>query len=176
MNSNRSGVVCFILGVLMLGSLPACTGMPDGVEPVTGFDKSRYLGLWHEIARLDHSFERDLVDVTADYALREDGAVRVVNSGTDSGTGERRSAEGHAKFVGDDTTAHLKVSFFGPFYGSYIVFELDPDYQYAFVAGYNLDYLWLLTREPEISDEVRSKFISRAQSLGFATDQLVWLH
>ena len=80
MNSNRSGVVCFILGVLMLGSLPACTGMPDGVEPVTGFDKSRYLGLWHEIARLDHSFERDLVDVTADYALREDGAVRVVIS------------------------------------------------------------------------------------------------
>ncbi len=162
--------------LLFLVVLSACTGMPDGVEPVTGFDKSRYLGRWHEIARLDHSFERDLVDVTAEYSLRDDGNVRVVNSGTDSGTGERKVAEGHAKFVGDDTTAHLKVSFFGPFYGSYVVFELDPDYQYAFVAGYNTDYLWLLAREPDISEEVRDKFIARARALGFPTDELVWLH
>ena len=111
--------------LLILTALSACTGMPDGVEPVTGFDKSRYLGTWHEIARLDHSFERDLVDVKAEYSLRDDGAVRVINSGTDSETGERKVAEGHAKFVGDDGTAHLKVSFFGPFYGSYIVFELS---------------------------------------------------
>jgi len=162
--------------LLLLVVLSACTGMPDGVEPVTGFDKSRYLGRWHEIARLDHSFERDLVDVTAEYSLRDDGNVRVVNSGTDSGTGERKVAEGHAKFVGDDTTAHLKVSFFGPFYGSYVVFELDPNYQYAFVAGYNTDYLWLLAREPDISEEVRNKFIARARGLGFPTDELVWLH
>ena len=162
--------------LLFLVALSACTGMPDGVEPVTGFDKSRYLGRWHEIARLDHSFERDLVDVTAEYSLRDDGNVRVVNSGTDSGTGERKVAEGHAKFVGDDTTAHLKVSFFGPFYGSYVVFELDPDYQYAFVAGYNTDYLWLLAREPDISEEVRDKFIARARALGFPTEELVWLH
>jgi len=162
--------------LLLLVALSACTGMPDGVEPVTGFDKSRYLGRWHEIARLDHSFERDLVDVTAEYSLRDDGNVRVVNSGTDSGTGERKVAEGHAKFVGDDTTAHLKVSFFGPFYGSYVVFELDPNYQYAFVAGYNTDYLWLLAREPDISEEVRNKFIARARGLGFPTDELVWLH
>jgi len=162
--------------LLLLVALSACTGMPDGVEPVTGFDKSRYLGRWHEIARLDHSFERNLVDVTAEYSLRDDGNVRVVNSGTDSGTGERKVAEGHAKFVGDDTTAHLKVSFFGPFYGSYVVFELDSDYQYAFVAGYNTDYLWLLAREPDISEEVRDKFIARARALGFPTDELVWLH
>ena len=162
--------------LLFLVALSACTGMPDGVEPVTGFDKSRYLGRWHEIARLDHSFERDLVDVTAEYSLRDDGNVRVVNSGTDSGTGQRKVAEGHAKFVGDDTTAHLKVSFFGPFYGSYVVFELDPDYQYAFVAGYNTDYLWLLAREPDISEEVRDKFIARARALGFPTGELVWLH
>ena len=162
--------------LLFLVFLSACTGMPDGVEPVTGFDKSRYLGRWHEIARLDHSFERDLVDVTAEYSLRDDGNVRVVNSGTDSGTGERKVAEGHAKFVGDDTTAHLKVSFFGPFYGSYVVFELDSDYQYAFVAGYNTDYLWLLAREPDISEEVRDQFIARASALGFPTDELVWLH
>ena len=162
--------------LLILTALSACTGMPEGVEPVTGFDKSRYLGTWHEIARLDHSFERDLVDVTAEYSLRDDGAVRVINSGTDSTTGERKVAEGHAKFVGDDGTAHLKVSFFGPFYGSYIVFELDPDYRYAFVAGYNTDYLWLLARDTDISDDTRQLFTDRAQTLGFAVDDLVWLH
>ena len=165
-----------ILGLLCLGLLSACTGMPEGVEPVTGFDKSRYLGTWHEIARLDHSFERDLVDVTAEYSLRDDGAVRVINSGTDSTTGERKVAEGHAKFVGDDGTAHLKVSFFGPFYGSYIVFELDPDYRYAFVAGYNTNYLWLLARETNVSEDIRKRFTDRAGDLGFAVDDLVWLH
>ena len=162
--------------LLILTALSACTGMPDGVEPVTGFDKSRYLGTWHEIARLDHSFERDLVDVKAEYSLRDDGAVRVINSGTDSTTGERKVAEGHAKFVGDDGTAHLKVSFFGPFYGSYIVFELDPDYRYAFVAGYNTNYLWLLARETNISEDTRKRFTDRARALGFAIDDLVWLH
>ena len=162
--------------LLILTALSACTGMPDGVEPVTGFDKSRYLGTWHEIARLDHSFERDLVDVKAEYSLRDDGAVRVINSGTDSETGERKVAEGHAKFVGDDGTAHLKVSFFGPFYGSYIVFELDPDYRYAFVAGYNTNYLWLLARETNISEDTRKRFTDRARALGFAVDDLVWLH
>ena len=162
--------------LLILTALSACTGIPDGVEPVTGFDKSRYLGTWHEIARLDHSFERDLVDVKAEYSLRDDGAVRVINSGTDSTTGERKVAEGHAKFVGDDGTAHLKVSFFGPFYGSYIVFELDPDYRYAFVAGYNTNYLWLLARETNISEDTRKRFTDRARALGFAVDDLVWLH
>ena len=162
--------------LLILTALSACTGMPDGVEPVTGFDKSRYLGTWHEIARLDHSFERDLVDVKAEYSLRDDGAVRVINSGTDSTTGERKVAEGHAKFVGDDGTAHLKVSFFGPFYGSYIVFELDPDYRYAFVAGYNTNYLWLLARETNISEDIRKRFTDRAGDLGFAVNDLVWLH
>ena len=162
--------------LLILTALSACTGMPDGVEPVTGFDKSRYLGTWHEIARLDHSFERDLVDVKAEYSLRDDGAVRVINSGTDSTTGERKVAEGHAKFVGDDGTAHLKVSFFGPFYGSYIVFELDPEYRYAFVAGYNTNYLWLLARETNISEDTRKRFTDRARALGFAVDNLVWLH
>ena len=162
--------------LLILTALSACTGMPDGVEPVTGFDKSRYLGTWHEIARLDHSFERDLVDVKAEYSLRDDGAVRVINSGTDSETGERKVAEGHAKFVGDDGTAHPKVSFFGPFYGSYIVFELDPDYRYAFVAGYNTNYLWLLARETNISEDIRKRFTDRAGDLGFAVNDLVWLH
>ena len=166
---------CALLLALLTG-LAACTGVPDGVEPVSGFEQEKYLGKWHEIARLDHSFERNLVDVTAEYSPGEDGAIRVVNSGTDSSSGERKVAEGRAKFVGDESVAHLKVSFFGPFYGSYVVFELDPEYRYAYVAGYNTDYLWLLAREPGVSDELRADFVSRARDLGFAVEELEWLH
>lgn len=166
----------FALALGLVTALAACTGVPDGVEPVAGFEQEKYLGKWYEIARLDHSFERNLVDVTAEYSPGEDGAIRVVNSGTDSSSGERKVAEGRAKFVGDKSVAHLKVSFFGPFYGSYVVFELDPEYRYAYVAGYNTDYLWLLAREPGVSDEVRTDFVSRARDLGFAVEELEWLH
>ena len=128
----------------LLSLLVSCTGLPDGVEPVTGFDKQRYLGTWHEIARLDHSFERGLEQVTATYAVRDDGAISVLNRGYDIEDQQWRQAEGVAKPVSSDDVAHLKVSFFGPFYGTYAVFELADDYSHAFVAGFNTDYLWLL--------------------------------
>jgi Bacterial lipocalin len=154
--------------------MTACTGVPDGVEPVTGFDKNRYLGRWHEIARLDHSFERGLTAITAEYSLRDDGMIRVVNSGTRIDNGERDVAEGKAAFVGADDTAHLKVSFFGPFYGSYVVFELGSNYDYAFVAGPTTDYLWLLAREPQVDDDLKQRFVTRASALGFDIDDLIW--
>lgn len=157
------------------GMLLGCTGMPEGVEPVTGFDAERYLGEWHEVARLDHSFERDLIEVTAQYSRRDDGGIRVLNSGTHRLSGERKQAEGKAYFVGDSAVGHLKVSFFGPFYGSYIVFELGDNYDYAFVAGFNTDYLWLLAREPSVTPAVKQRFLERATTLGFDTEKLIWL-
>lgn len=164
----RAGVLCVLL-------LSACTGLPDGVTPVTGFNAERYLGTWHEIARLDHSFERDLERVTATYGINEDASISVVNKGFNTEKGEWRQAEGIAKPMGAEDVAHLKVSFFGPFYGTYAVFELADDYSYAFVAGYNTDYLWLLAREPEIDPEVRDLFVTRSQQLGFDTSQLIWV-
>ena len=84
--------------------------------------------------------------------------------------------EGKAYFVSDENTGHLKVSFFGPFYGSYVVFELDrQDYQYAFVAGYNKSYLWLLARSPQVSDELVARFVKKAGELGFDTDRLIFV-
>jgi len=160
--------------IACLMALAACTGVPDGVAPVVDFDKTRYLGTWHEIARLDHSFERGLIDVTAECSVNEDGSIRVLNSGMDESSGERRSAEGRAVFVAEEDLAHLKVSFFGPFYASYIVFELDPDYRYAYVSGFNKDYLWLLARDPKVSDEIREDFVERAVALGFSTENLIW--
>jgi apolipoprotein D and lipocalin family protein len=166
------GVMLALLAVPLTG----CLGMPEGVTPVSNFDAERYLGRWYEIARLDHRFERDLVNVTAEYSRRDDGAIRVVNRGFKAGEGEWDSVDGVARFVGAESEGHLKVSFFGPFYGSYIVFELDEaDYSHAFVAGFNHDYLWLLAREPVVSEELRQSFMDAASSRGFDTSGIIWV-
>ena len=157
-------------------ALAGCLGMPEGVEPVGDFDAQRYLGRWYEIARLDHSFERGLSNVTAEYSRRDDGAIRVVNRGFDTDEGQWSDIEGKARFVGAEDEAYLKVSFFGPFYGSYVVFGLDREgYNYAFVSGFNRDYLWLLAREPVVSPAVREAFVREAQARGFDTAGLIWV-
>lgn len=161
-----------LLGVLLSG----CLGMPDNVQPVKQFELERYLGKWYEIARLDHSFERGLENVTATYTLRDDGGVNVLNRGFDPEQGEWREAEGKAYFVDDSDSAYLKVSFFGPFYGSYIVFELDKyDYQYAFVAGPDHSYLWLLARTVQPPKPVIDRFLQAAQERGFDLSELVFV-
>ncbi|SHO56355.1 lipocalin family protein [Vibrio quintilis] len=156
--------------------LSGCTGMPDSVEPVRGFELNRYLGTWYEIARLDHSFERGLEKVTATYQLRDDGGVSVLNKGFSPEKNTWKEAEGRAYFVESADRGYLKVSFFGPFFGSYIVFGLDHEqYQYAFVSGPDTSYLWLLSRSPEVSPEVRQTFVDMSQQLGFDTNQLIWV-
>ncbi|QBY03663.1 lipocalin [Thalassotalea sp. HSM 43] len=164
-----------ILTALLLANLFACTGLPDKVEPVNDFALTPYLGTWYEIARLDHSFERDLHQVTATYDVASDGSVTVTNKGFDKQDGEWQQAIGTAKFVDSETVGHLKVSFFGPFYSSYVVFYLDSDYQHAFVSGFNHNYLWLLSRTPEISQQLKTQFVAMAKSKGFDTKQLIWV-
>ncbi|WP_020161923.1 lipocalin family protein [Cycloclasticus pugetii] len=157
--------------------LSGCVGIPEGVKPVENFQLERYLGTWHEIARLDHSFERGLSKVTADYSLREDGGINVVNRGFSADNNAWQEAQGKAYFVNDADEGHLKVSFFGPFYGSYIVFELDAvGYQYAFISGPDKDYLWLLARTPTVKPEVIDRFISMSKSIGFDTSALIFVH
>lgn len=164
----RTALVIALLPFVVSG----CVSTPPGVEPVENFELDRYLGKWYEIARLDHSFERGLHNVTAEYSMREDGGVRVLNRGYSREKGWNE-AEGKAYFVEEPDRAFLKVSFFGPFYGSYIVFELDEDYEYAFVSGPKTSYLWLLARQPEVTDEVMQRFRSRAGELGFDLDELI---
>lgn len=169
-NTARRATAFLLAGVLLGG----CLGMPEGVQPVRGFELQRYLGSWYEIARLDHSFERGLTRVTAEYSLRDDGGVRVVNRGYSTDDSEWREAVGKAYFVEDEDLGYLKVSFFGPFYGSYVVFELDQEgYQYAFISGPDTSYLWLLARTPTVNVAVLQRFIERAQELGFDTDELI---
>lgn len=97
----------------------------------------------------------------------------MINRGYNAEEGEWQEAEGRAKFVGDSNVGHLKVSFFGPFYGSYVVFGLDEDYSTAYLTGYNRDYLWLMSRTPEVSDEVLEAFRERAEAEGFELGELI---
>lgn len=159
-----------VLAVLLLSG---CTGLPKGVQPVAGFELDRYLGTWYEIARLDHRFERGLSRVTAEYSARPDGGVKVVNRGYSERKKRFSEATGKAYFVGQSDSGHLKVSFFGPFYASYVVFSLDDNYQQAFVSGNNRKYLWFLSRSPEVSDADMQRFKARATELGFALDKLI---
>ncbi len=155
--------------------LSACATVPDGINPVGGFELERYLGLWHEIARLDHSFERGLIKVTAEYSLRADGGVRVLNRGFDPVKNVWKQAEGRAYFAGPRDTGSLKVSFFRPFYGGYNVIELDKgSYSYAMVAGLDRSYLWILARDPAPPAAVVEKLVARARELGFETDKLIF--
>ncbi|MCO7191210.1 lipocalin family protein [Pseudoalteromonas sp. XMcav2-N] len=161
---------------MMAFILSSCLGMPQGVQPVNNFELNRYLGKWYEIARLDHSFERGLSRVTAQYSMREDGGVKVINRGFNAEENQWREAEGKAFFVNQDDEAYLKVSFFGPFYGAYVVFELDhQNYQYAFVSGPDTDFLWLLSRTPEVDQAIIDKFVSMASERGFDTKSLIFV-
>lgn len=156
--------------------LSGCLGMPDGISPVAEFELDKYLGKWYEIARLDHSFERGLDNVTAEYSLRARGGVQVVNRGFSTTKNKWKQADGKAYFVGSNNEGYLKVSFFGPFYGSYVVFELDKEnYQYAFVTSSNTSYLWFLSRTPDVSEELKARFVQSARELGFNTDNLIFV-
>lgn len=155
--------------------LSSCTGIPEGIKPVSGFELERYLGQWYEIARLDHSFEEGMQAVTATYSMRNDGGVKVLNAGFLLNKNTWKQAEGKAYFVDNEDIAHLKVSFFGPFYGSYIVFELGENYDYAFVTSTNKSFLWLLSREPVIEEELQQRFINSAATLGYDTNDLIWV-
>ncbi len=148
--------------------------MPKNVKPVKPFDLNRYLGKWYEIARLDHSFERGMEQVTAEYSLRDDGGVLVKNRGFLTKEQQWKEAQGKAFFVEKADEGYLKVSFFGPFYGSYVIFELDKEnYQYAFVSGPDTSYLWLLARTPTVDPKLTARFAEQARQLGFAADKLI---
>ncbi len=156
--------------------LASCMGMPDKVQPVENFELQRYLGTWYEVARLDHSFERGLEQVTAEYTLKDNGTVEVRNRGFDTEDREWNEAVGKAKLAAEPDQGYLKVSFFGPFYSSYVIFELGKDYDYAFVSGFNNDYLWLLSRTPIIDDALKQRFLTEAASKGFNVDEVIFVN
>ncbi len=162
--------------IIIIVILSGCSGIPDGIEPIKGFEINRYLGKWYEIARFDHSFERGLSNVSAEYSLRDDGDIRVINRGYNVKKGKWSQAEGRAKFIGSPDVGSLKVSFFGPFYGGYNIVELDKkNYQYVMIVGNDRSYLWILSRMPTLDTNIKQKLIQKAKRLGFPVDQLIYV-
>jgi apolipoprotein D and lipocalin family protein len=159
---------------LMLFGLLGCAQIPKGITAIEGFDAQRYLGTWYEIARLDQSFERGLMNVTATYSLKEDGGLRVVNRGYDPALNKWKEAEGRAYFVSGPDVGRLKVSFFRPFYGGYNIIEIDkPDYSYVLLCGNDRSSLWIMARQPELSEQVIASLKQKAKTLGFDTNALI---
>ena len=158
----------------MMG-LFSCATIPKGAEAVKPFDKEKYLGKWYEIARLDFKFERNLNNTTASYSLNDNGTIKVDNQGYNTKKEEWTQAIGKAKFVGDDDIAKLKVSFFGPFYSGYNVIAIDKEYKYALVAGESLKYLWILSRETVIPEDVKNEYLKMAEEIGYNTSELIWV-
>ncbi len=176
-NARKTG---YLMTILLLFFLAGCTSIPDGVTPVNNFQKDKYLGTWYEIARLDHSFERGLEQVTASYSVKTDGGIKVLNKGYNTEEGVWDEAEGKAYFVAQENVGHLKVSFFGPFYASYIIASLSSvneqeQYEYALITGPDTDYLWILSRTPVLQKDVLNELVSQAKEYGFATEKLIYV-
>ena len=166
-----------VTGVAIALTLVACKSPtpPKGVKPISNFEASRYLGKWYEVARLENRFERGLEQVTATYGERSDGGISVLNRGFDPVKNKWNESEGKAYFTGEPTTAALKVSFFGPFYGGYHVAALDPDYRWALVVGPDRSYAWILARDKTLNAQTRDDILSRAKALGLDTDAFIWV-
>jgi apolipoprotein D and lipocalin family protein len=162
------------MGILAL-LFGSCSTIPEGVTAVRTFDKTKYLGKWYEIARFDFKFERGLNNTTAQYSMNEDGTIKVVNRGYNYEKKKWEEATGVAKFVGESDVAMLKVSFFRPFYAGYNVIAIDNEYKYALVCGNKLSYLWILSRETTIPEDIKQNYLAIAKKLGFDTSALIWV-
>ena len=162
----RSGWLTAALMMLFTG----CRNTGD-IPAVSGFELNRYLGKWYEISRLPNRFERGMSGVTAEYFLASDGSCRVINRGIRQG--KEKSVTGFVRFAGRQDTGELQVSFFRPFYGSYRVIKLAPDYRYSVVTSGSPDYLWILARKPHLSVTDAAEILAFLKKYGFQVNKLV---
>jgi apolipoprotein D and lipocalin family protein len=163
---------------LILTFTSSCSSSKSMIDKtlVKDFEIEKYLGTWYEIARYDHRFERDLVGVTAKYSWRDDGKIKVENSGFNKTLdGEKSTSTGKAKIPDNTRPAHLKVSFFWFFYADYYVLELDEDYQWAVVGSSSDKYLWILSRTPTIDEDLKKDILNKISNRGYDIHELLWV-
>ena len=147
------------------GCMPVVTTPLDVVEQV---ELERYTGVWYEIARYPAPFQQGCVGTTAEYTIRADGRIRVVNRCREGSLdGAEQTIEGVARVVDTQTNAKLKVSFFPPFEGDYWIIELDPDYQWAVVGEPARRYLWILSRTPTLDESIYQAILAGLEEKGY---------
>lgn len=169
----RKAINILFLFSLLLGSCKAPNNMIDKTV-IKQLDIERYMGTWYEIARYDHKFEHGLVGVTATYSFRKDGKIRVVNRGYKGGfSGPVSEAIGKAKVPDKNEPGKLKVSFFWIFYGDYFVLDLDKNYQWALIGSRSDKYLWILSRTPAISNNLKQQLLQKLSKRGYDTSKLI---
>ena len=167
-----NAIVLSVITTMVLAGMAAVDRKSE-LEVVGAVDLSRYAGRWYEIARLPNRFEKKCADsVTATYTLRSDGKVDVVNRCRKE-NGEYTTATGKAKIVDKKTNAKLKVTFFWPFYGDYWILDLGPNYEYAVVGAPNRDYLWILSRTPQLDEQLYQQLLAKMATRGFATERMI---
>ncbi len=161
--------IAFLLGAVSA----AFADSASELQTVPSVDLNRYLGKWYEIARYPNRFEKNCAsDVTAQYTLRPDGKIEVLNSCRQA-DGKVKSSKGSAKIADKQTNAKLKVTFFWPFYGNYWIIDLDPEYRYAVVSEPGRDYLWILSRTPQLEAAVYDSITDRLRKNGFDPGRLI---
>lgn len=163
-----------ILGFMIVtGAVAAFGASAKPLEVVPRVDLQRYLGTWYEIATIPQRFQKGCVGVTAQYSLRADGAIDVVNAcRKNTLDGKESSIRGKAWIVDKTTNAKLKVRFFWPFAGAYWIIELDKDYQWAVVGHPDRTYYWILSRTPQMDPAVYDELIRRAAEKGYDTSKI----
>ena len=161
------------IALLSIFFVSCSTKQETDLQTVKKVDLQRYLGDWYEIARYEHKFQKDCKNVKANYSLREDKKIQVVNSCTKISTNEFKDAKAVAYSV-DETNSKLKVSFFRPFYGDYWVLILDENYEYAVVGTPNREYLWILARDNKLPLKIQNDILEKLPSLGFDISKLIW--
>jgi lipocalin len=165
-----------LLSLALFGLCATAIAQKVDNSTITSLDLNRYLGTWYEIARYDHSFERDLVGCKANYSMRDDGKIKVVNSGhLKTLDGPYKESIGKARAKKNGTPGQLQVSFFGPFYGDYNIMELAPDYSYSVVGSNSPRYLWILSRVPQLTTATKDKILRNLRQRGYDTTKLIWV-
>ncbi len=164
-----------ITSSLMLIFAASCMAVPKttAIPAVGNFNVEKYLGTWYEIARLPHTFEKNLQYVTATYTLLENGKIQVLNRGYNTKKEIWKDAEGKAWIPDSAKPSELKVSFFWPFSAAYRIIYLEEDYSLAIVTSSKFNYFWILSRTPEISEEYYTRLIAKAKNWGFDTGKII---
>ena len=163
----------YLLFVLGLFLLVGCSSKNPQLDTVKRIDLKKYLGTWYEIARYEHSFEKDCKNVTATYSLKENNEIKVINKCTNSINNKTKEAIGSA-YSTDETNTKLKVSFFWPFYGDYWILDIDNDYTYALIGEPSRKYFWILSREKQLSSNLKKEILNKLPNYGYETKSLIW--